>query len=180
LASIGSSYVRYFLPAFVLGLPVAAWMLVKLGKLGKPGTVAAGVVGCLLLVASCQQVFWSGPEALIGVKESLLSYRLAAADVLQKTKPEDIILVDVSQDKIIFPERRHLIVPQNGEELKPIKVLLKITNVWFFYRSEKVNADFLNEQKFKPYGLEIYDGEGLNGGGIIFKVREYKHNFSIL
>lgn len=178
LVSLGSSYVRYFLPAFVLGLPMAAWGLVRLGRSGKSGMVVAGIAGCLLFVVSCYQVFWRGPEALMGVKNNLLNYRLEATDVLKRTQASDVILVDVSQDKIIFPERRHLIVPQNGNELKPIKALLKITNVWFFYRSAEGNFDFLNEQKFKPYGLEIYDGEKIDGGGMLFKVKEFERKLS--
>jgi 4-amino-4-deoxy-L-arabinose transferase-like glycosyltransferase len=179
LVSLGSSYVRYFLPAFVLGLPMAALVLIKLWRLRAWGRLGAVIIGCLLLVISYQQVFWRGPEALMGVKNNLLSYRLATADVLKRTQASDVILVDVSQDKIIFPERRHLIVPQNGNELKPIKALLKITNVWFFYRSAEGNFYFLNEQKFKPYGLEIYDGEKIDGGGMLFKVKEFERKLSV-
>jgi hypothetical protein len=167
------------LPALVLGLPMGALVLVKLWRLRTWRKSGAVIISCLLLVVSYQQVFWRGPEALIGVKNNLLNYRLAAADVLKMTQANDVILVDVSQDKIIFPERRHLIVPQNGNELKPIKALLKITNVWFFYRSAEGNFDFLNEQKFKPYGLEIYDGEKIDGGGMLFKVKEFERKLSV-
>ncbi|MDD5289712.1 MAG: glycosyltransferase family 39 protein [Patescibacteria group bacterium] len=185
--SIGSSYVRYFLPAFVLGLPLVAWGIVELSnKINKFDKINKKIVFCLLLIVICllpcfsyRQVFWSGPEALMGVKNSLLSYREQAADVLKITKENDIILVDVSQDKIIFPERKHIIVPQGGGELKPVKALLEITNVWFFYRSAEANPDFLNEKKFKPYGLEIYDGKELNGGGMIFKVKEFERKLGV-
>jgi len=179
LVSIGSSYVRYFLPSFIFGLPLAAWVLVKLERSGWLGKTALLVVCCWLLVASWHQVFRGGPEGLIGVKNNLLIYRQQAAEVLKLTKENDIILVDISQDKIIFPERRHIIVPQGGEELKAVPLLLKMTEIYFFYRAADVNVDFLNEKKFKPYGLEIYEGQKLNGGGILFRVREFERKLSV-
>ncbi|MFH1456829.1 MAG: hypothetical protein ABIF17_01800, partial [Patescibacteria group bacterium] len=171
LVSIGSSYVRYFLPVYVLALPLVAFLLTKLWNLQKNYSKFFMIILMLgIFGISVNIVYFNNSESLIQIKNNLSQYRVQAKDVINKTHQDDIILTDVSNDKIIFPERIHLIVPQNGEELRPVKLLLNITNVWFFYRSKDINIEYFNKTKFNPYGLEIIDPQEIHGGGVLFKV----------
>ncbi len=172
--SIGSSYIRYFLPLFILALPFVALMLIKISEIIKIKNKKVVLVGLILflIVLAANLVYFSGEENLIAIKNNLLIYRLQAQDVVNKTQPSDIILMDVSNDKVVFPERQHVVVPQGGNELFMVSRLLKVTGVYFFYRSSEVDPTYLNQTKFNPYNLEIYDGQEIKGGGILFKVQQ--------
>ncbi|MFH1610751.1 MAG: glycosyltransferase family 39 protein [Patescibacteria group bacterium] len=172
LVSVGSSYVRYFLPIYIFALPFVGFLFVKLWELKKKIWNRALVVVLMLsiLCISLNMIYSKKPESLVQIKNNLLQYRIQAKDILSKTHPDDIILTDVSNDKVVFPERKHLIIPQNGDELKSVKVLIEFTDVWFFYRSKDINVEYFNENKFNPYGLQIVDSQEINAGGILFKV----------
>jgi ABC-type multidrug transport system fused ATPase/permease subunit len=172
LVSVGSSYVRYFLPIYIFALPFVGFLLIKLWEVRKKVWNKALVVVLMLCILgfSCNMIYSEKPESLVQIKNNLLQHRIQAKDIVSKTHPDDIILTDVSNDKVVFPERKHLIVPQNGDELKPVKTLLEFTDVWFFYRSKDINVEYFNENKFNPYGLQIIDPQEINGGGVLFKV----------
>lgn len=172
LVSIGSSYVRYFLPIYIFALPFIGFLLVKLWEVSKKiwnKTLVVVLMFCILGL-SCNMIYSKKPESLVQIKNNLLQYRIQVKDIMSKTHEDDIILTDVSNDKVIFPERKHLIVPQNGDELKPVKLLLEFTDVWFFYRSKDINVEYFNENKFDPYGLQIIKPQEVDGSGILFKV----------
>ncbi len=172
--SIGSSYIRYFLPLFIFALPFIALLLIKISeviKIKNKKIILIGLIFVLTAVA-IDLVYFKGEENLIAIKDNLLRYRLQAQDVIAKTQPNDIILMDVSNDKVVFPERQHVVVPQGGAELLAMSQFLKITNVYFLYRPAEINLEYLNQTKFYPYNLEIYDKQEVRGGGILFKVRQ--------
>ncbi|HOY55853.1 MAG TPA: glycosyltransferase family 39 protein [bacterium] len=172
--SIGSSYIRYFLPLFIFALPFIALLLIKISeviKIKNKKIILIGLIFVLTAVA-IDLVYFKGEENLIAIKDNLLRYRLQAQDVIAKTQPNDIILMDVSNDKVVFPERQHVVVPQGGAELLAMSQFLKITNVYFLYRPAEINLEYLNQTKFYPYNLEIYDKQEVRGGGILFNVRQ--------
>ncbi len=172
LISVGSSYVRYFLPIYIFALPFVGFLIVKLWEIRKKvwNKALVGVLILCILGLSFNMMYSKKPESLVQIKNNLLQHRIQAKDILTKTHPDDIILTDVSNDKVVFPERKHLIIPQGGDELKSVKVLLEFTGVWFFYRSKDIKVEYFNENKFNIYGLQIVDPQEVNGGGILFKV----------
>jgi len=173
LVSMGSSYVRYFLPIYIFAMLFIGLLLIKIWELNykfKLNKIFVIFVFCFLFFVSCFVVYFKNSESLVQINKNLLKYRTQAQDILNKTGPDDIILTDISNDKVIFPERSHLIVPQNGDELKPVKLLLELTDVWFFYRDKNVNIEYLNKNKFNLYNLKIIDPQEIQGGAVLFKV----------
>ncbi len=168
--SLGSSYVRYFLPVFIFNLPLIAFLLVKLWQQKIIGKILWLTVICWLLIVGFGQVFWRGPEALASIKDQVIKYNIQARDLLKKTAAADIILLDASADKIFFPERQRLIVPQNGVEWPEIKRILPYQKVYYFHADEKISSAELNQNKFWPQGMEIFDGVDIAGGGMLFKI----------
>jgi hypothetical protein len=178
VTSLGSSYIRYFLPAYIFGVLFSAILLVSvttfLKRKGKvwSARLGLGLVLTLISLSSLVHVYLAGPESLVAVRNNLLEYRKQASQVIDLTEENNIFLVDVSNDKILFPERKRVIVPQGGQELELVKKVLPFETVWFFYRSSDVATDYLNEIKFAPHGLEIYDKMKIDGGAVLFRVRE--------
>lgn len=179
LISLGSSYVRYFLPLFVFNIPLIAFLLVKLSQYlkRKNRIIFTGywllVTGCFLIF-SAYQVLFQGPESLTAIKRQLIKYQTQAQDLFQYIGKGDIILTDIGTDKILFPERKHLIVPQGGVEWPEIQKIIFYKNVYYFHHSEKVSRGYLNKVKFNPHNLELEDGVLINGGGKLYKIKYQK------
>ncbi len=177
LISIGSSYVRYFLPLYVFSLPFIAYLLVKVWQWQKMTKILKiflfiPIIYYLSLVT--YYTIFSGPESLPAVKNNLIAYNVQAQSILEIVPEDALILLDESADKIVFPELKHIIVPQNGVEYAPLRKALRLSqekNVYYFHNKATDSLDFLNQTKFNPENLEIYEGQNIEGGGVIYKIK---------
>ena len=97
--TIGRSYVRYWLPAFLLVLPFAA---VAIRRLGRYASVAALVAMTFL---SVRLVYWSAPESIVPVARRIVRYH-EVRDMVEKNTPPDAVVITSRTDKMVFPERR--------------------------------------------------------------------------
>ena len=169
LISIGSSYVRYFIPLFIFNIPLIAFLFYKLWSKKIFYKISLLVVACLLLIFS-YNLTYSGSESLSSIKNQINKYNIQSQNILTKINSEDIILMDTSTDKIIFPEHKKLIVPQNGVEWPEIKNILNHKKVFYFHHRSDVSQDFLNSNKFFPQDLKISNPQEINGGGVLYKI----------
>ncbi|HPI67189.1 MAG TPA: hypothetical protein PKZ16_01420 [bacterium] len=169
LISLGSSYVRYFLPLFIFNLPFVAWLLFFVKAKIKNKYLSFSFIFLVIICLffwSLNLVWFKGPESLSPLKKQLLISQTLAVEVVKNTKPHDLILVSASADKIIFPEHQRLIVPQNGVEWPEIRRLLAVTsnsNVYYF-TPENSDVMELNEQIFKPQNLNLINPVYLSQG----------------
>jgi len=177
LISIGSSYVRYFLPIFVFGLPFIALCLVKIWQNQKMKLIFKIILFVIFFhytLYIIHNTIFSGPESLPSVKNNLVKYNIQAESILKIVNKDDIILLDSSADKIVFPELKHIIVPQGGIEYLEIRKILNLAlaqKVYYFHNNASVSADWLNENKFNTEELEVYDGENIKREGAIYKLK---------
>jgi hypothetical protein len=148
LISLGSSYVRYFLPVFVLGIPAIVWLFLKMKK------VYRIILFCLLIICSIFMVFYKNEESLNAINNQLLNNQKQVKEILEVINKDDIILMDIGTDKIIMPEHTRLIVHQNDIEWKEIKKILDYQKVYYFHHKE-ADLEVLNKEKFNPHGLKI-------------------------
>jgi len=99
--TIGSSYLRYFLPASVLLIPLAAEGVYRM-------SLARRYVAPLILVAfvalGAWTVYFRSPESLVPMFADLQHYATVKAAVLKET-PEHSIIVTERSDKVFFPDR---------------------------------------------------------------------------
>ncbi len=113
--TIGSSYLRYWLPVAVFSTVPVAWLLVtfggRLAEKWRNAAMAAAVV--LIGTASGYMVFFSHGEGLLSVRDSIKTNVNIAEDVISITPQKAIIVTDFD-DKYLFPER-HVIVPLRSE-----------------------------------------------------------------
>jgi hypothetical protein len=104
--TVGNSFVRYWLPVYLLWLPVAVQGLVSLiSRLPNHRQLARAVALTLLVGIGLQQAFFSYPEGLAHVIQRLAVYRSVRQQVILLTPPEAVILSDQS-DKLFWPARR--------------------------------------------------------------------------
>ncbi|OGL66345.1 hypothetical protein A2856_01450 [Candidatus Uhrbacteria bacterium RIFCSPHIGHO2_01_FULL_63_20] len=156
--SIANSYVRYWLPAFVLATPYAATALVWITERavtrdGKRMIASALAIGCLAL--SAHATFLASPDGLLRVADTLRRDVAVKVQLLLLTEPDAVVITDRG-DKLLFPDRR-VRVPLRDEatfELMP-RLVLRAPLYYYGITFPSADIDYLNQVKLKPHGLRI-------------------------
>lgn len=106
--TIGTSYVRYFLPAYVAALPFAAFALARLSaRLRRPEAVPALALLCCAAFGVHAAVF-SGDESLRAVRATLEGNAAKKAALLERIEPYAVVMTE-RFDKLLVPERLRII-----------------------------------------------------------------------
>lgn len=143
--TIGTSYVRYWLPMYGLGLPFAAYVLLRLSrhlftKIQSTRTRRmhtlfpasfVGVVSLLMLSLSFSTTVRDPVGGLAVIHEHALKYRRLADSVQENTPPESVILSG-SADKIFFPERRVIVSVRGDDERERLGRVLERVPVYLY------------------------------------------------
>jgi hypothetical protein len=103
--TVGSSYLRYFLPASIMLVPLAAEGVSRMSAARR--YVAPLVIG-IFIVLSAWTVYYRSPESLVPMLATLRNYETIKTAVLKEVKPESIIITE-RDDKVFFPDRRVVI-----------------------------------------------------------------------
>jgi len=159
---LGLSYVRYFLPLYVVSLPFAASALFHIADFfkGRLKTSAVVLFSLWLFFYSANLVLYSKPDSIITVKERIASYKVTADEVNNLTETDSVI-VTVRKDKVFFPERKviHTFLPLSANtDLKNIlPALVSESPVYYFALSEEKEnlSDRLQLTKIKDIDSEI-------------------------
>jgi len=106
LNSISISYVRYFMPLYILILPLAAYAIKFLSK----DKIFYAAFILLAFIFGFKVAFYSPNDGLIATRDNLLSYQNQYQQVENLVESNAIIITDRS-DKIFFSKYR-VIVPQ--------------------------------------------------------------------
>jgi len=152
---LGLSYVRYFLPIFILALPLAVFLFGEIVKKYKPTMqkVIIGLIVVLYLGVSINQVYYSGLDNLKAVKSYILSYHFIAAEVLVQTEDTAIIMTDRA-DKIFFPQRR--VIPKwDWTKLDNLKKIITDYPIYYLGYDSQAKVDELNKNFLITQSLEL-------------------------
>ncbi len=155
--TIGTSYVRYWLPLYLFSLPFLSWLLINfLKKFKTVFTITAILVLAMLAFNSYKIVMLDPEEGLFQVSRNLNSYKKIAKAVINQTESRSIIIAD-TMDKVFFPERRVIFRLNTSSDYDRIQELIKAGwPVYYFYftRSPEELARF-NERYFLSHGLKV-------------------------
>jgi len=167
--TIGNSYTRYWLPIYLMLLPLVAMAIVRVTRalllIGAKTParfrkiLAAGLQAYLVIILAffgISFVLFGSEEGLAYLYYNNLAERKNAEIVFALTEPQGIIITQY-YDKFFFPERRIIMgkLP-NDEILTAVQKLVKYYPVYYynFYLNDK-DVQYLNERKFLAYGLEM-------------------------
>jgi hypothetical protein len=103
--TIGSSYLRYFLPASIMLVPLAAEGVARMSAARR--WVAPLAIG-IFIVLSAWTVYYRSPESLVPMLATLRHYETVKTAVLKEVKPAGIIITE-RDDKVFFPDRRVIV-----------------------------------------------------------------------
>jgi len=133
--TIANSYVRYWLPVFVLALPfVASSIYWLVGFIKKPlwKYVAFVILVGGVVMLNIRVVFFSGPDALVSVNHVLQSSRIIRADVFARI-PQDGLIITERSDKLFFPERSVLLNLRSPQTQSLLPTLFERNTSLFYY-----------------------------------------------
>jgi hypothetical protein len=167
--TIGNSYTRYWLPIYLMLLPLVAYAIVSLTRalcsvsekmsqsmknIVSSGLQAAAVLGIAYL--GIMFVLFGSEEGLVYLYHTSIAEKKNAQIVFSLTEPDSIIITQY-YDKFFFPERRIIMGRLPNEEIfAATQKLVKYYPVYyynFFLNEQDIN--YLNERKLAPYNLEI-------------------------
>lgn len=166
--TIGTSYVRYFLPIYIFAIPYVAFFITRFGNNFSPSRRRAFLVltTVVLLAFSVNLTILDPQEGIIAQRANLGIYDRTAGKVLAVTEGRGVVLT-FKGDKYLWPAQAVVVPGGDQNYLTAVKGLL----------SEGVDVYFLNpalteagEQEFQlnwsaydfDLGQLIFSDEGLS------------------
>ena len=152
----GSSYVRYFLPLYLVLVPAVAEGIVAFIRYAKKRTILGRMVACSIVVCfavfGAWTVYFRAPESLAPMLKTLSHYADVKQQVLEIVKPTDVIITERS-DKVFFPDRRVLL---NLRDSETMKVLPKLNVGLYYYGIAVSEEEYAKlEAELGKYGLQM-------------------------
>lgn len=108
LNKISVSYLRYWLPIFIFGLPFISIFFIKIISWLKPKKLKIGFSFLLIfsyLYLIFNILFIAGNDNLVATKKSYIQYREINQKVLELTE-DNAVIISQKADKLFFPERK--------------------------------------------------------------------------
>lgn len=157
LITIGNSYVRYWLPMYILASPFLGAICVWIGRHMKTTFTRRGtyaLLSFLLIGLSIHPVFFD-TDGLATVRQNLLTFDATRDRVLALTEPGAVIVVDRA-DKFLWPERR-VVQPLRSETTYQAMPALVSAGPLYYFGITFPLSDlvYLNDLKLKELGLSI-------------------------
>ncbi len=138
LNKIGISYVRYFLPIYILALPFVAifyFNLINYFRNRKFKILLSLLLIVSFLYFTINIVYLSGHDNLIKSKQNIKDYNKINQEIINLTKANAIIISQRS-DKIFFPERNVIGRFQLEEDISYLINLLNAKIPLYYYAYE--------------------------------------------
>jgi hypothetical protein len=156
--TIANSYVRYWLPIYVLMTPFAAFAMEWITSRART-EVAKQLFTAVLMVAcfglSVRAVFYQVDDGIVAVAATLDRSQDIKERVLAQTESDAVIIVDRA-DKVFFPERRVLYPLRDAStyELMP-RLERRVPLYYYGVTFPDIDMNYLNTSKLKDLGLRI-------------------------
>lgn len=157
--TLGTSYVRYWLPIFVFGLPFSVVALMHVRHLWLRHVLIGGIV-----LLSAGSVFWWSDESLFSLRTTAARATAITRAVLDRT-PSSAVIVTERSDKLFFPDRR-VIFNDPLDTVKMDRVIAKLQErvpVYYFTELQQHDIDFMNENRLLRYGVAWKEREEVGG-----------------
>jgi hypothetical protein len=156
--TIGASYLRYWLPIFVVSTLPVAWLLGKIAALVRNRIVAGLAVVAFIFVVgavSAVQIFSGDGESLLSIRANLERYAVERDAVLAATEQDAVIVVDRS-DKVLYPHRS-VVTPLRSDRTYAALPALAAARPTYYLGITLPETDlaWLNTEKLPPLGLSI-------------------------
>lgn len=144
--TIGNSYIRYWLPSFIMSLPLISVLIISLSKI-KYTILKIFLVSFVFFAVvffNAEITFWKGEESLVQALSNLVEYQVKADKVLSLT-PADALIITNRSDKLFFPLRKVAYYINNDFTLiNHLPRLLEKMPIYWFTMMPQKDIDYLN------------------------------------
>ena len=160
--TIGTSYLRYWLPVVVASVVPVAWWFATLWEkrnfLYRLATVGAVT---LFFGISSWVVLTADGEGLLVVRDNLRRYDADVREILANT-PSQAVVITERDDKLLFPDRSVVLDLRSDETYAAIPLLLAERPVYYYGITFPANDwEYLRMIKLAPLGVTIAPVETL-------------------
>ncbi len=167
--TMANSYVRYWLPMYLMSVPMIAAGIVWVVRFGRTA-VARGFLTAALCVAvigmNVSAVFIQGQDGLLIMRAQLERSSEIQSSVLGHTEADAVVIVDRA-DKLFFPHRRVMYPLRDDATYAAMPIVLESAPLYYYgITFPQEDIDYLNESRLGGMGLgielvETYDEESL-------------------
>ncbi|MCX6785511.1 MAG: glycosyltransferase family 39 protein [Candidatus Komeilibacteria bacterium] len=155
--TIGTSYIRYWLPLYLFSLPFLAYLLINAFKRFKlAGPVFIVYLWLLCGFTSYQLVMLNDQEGILAVQKNINEYQIIATEVINRTPAKAVIIAD-RLDKVFFPDRSVIFRLNVAADYVRINELIAggYPVYWFNFTRTADDLAYFNKQSFEPYRLKL-------------------------
>lgn len=163
LNTLGLSYVRYWLPLYLMSLPFVAialsWLINFLPRRWENIGLIILLLG--LFYYSANLVLFANRDSIVPVRDRIAEYKKSAWEIIDSTE-SDSVIVTVRKDKLFFPERKVIhtfdALFLNEELLLMLPQLVEQAPVYYYALGAEPKTDISPELKLtlvKKVGQEI-------------------------
>jgi len=163
VVSIGTSYIRYWLPISVVMTGLAGYFLVE-GVPSKRGSIyiwlTRSFIVVLVVVFSFNLVYFEGGDSVVSVARNLDRNIEIRDELLDLVDVDDIVIVDRA-DKILFPYRNVIMELRNESTYGLIPVAVDVLGergdelFYFGISLPEEDLRFLRETRLDGFGIDI-------------------------
>ncbi len=133
--SVSSPFTRYFLPVYIMMMPLAAAYLSSFQRRTTLNRLWVAVAAVVFIVLGMRAVFWQ-PQGLLPLSDAYRTLTHVREAVLSAT-PANAVVLTLSPDQIIFPSREIMMVSGEEKDVVALKALRKARiPVWFLNDSD--------------------------------------------
>lgn len=172
--SIGTSFVRYFLPVYIGALPLIAFLLEQIMKLVSRRWLRAGALAvcfCVWIGLNGWTVLARGDESLFALHGTLTQYRERSLTYARSIPRSDIVLTYPQADKILFPDHPRMITalayPEDYEALAQLAAQVRVRYLTF---APPETVSLVSKRDFEPHGMQITNGRRLDNWDSLYDV----------
>lgn len=156
--TIGSSYLRYWLPLFMLSVVPVAWAAKDIVERHLPTAKIKPFLAIAFVVyagLAAWSVYAAPQEGLLPLRVTLIAQDAVAKAVVAKTEDKAVIVVDRA-DKFLWPERRVMQPLRDEGTYAALGKVAESTPAYYFgITLPEGDLRWLNETKLPPLGLGI-------------------------
>lgn len=170
--TVGTSYIRYWLPIYVFSIPFVAYFFHKILsfiKVKKYIHIVVGVLAFAYVFLSFDLVWMRTEESLNFVQERVGEYYIKR-DMVFDIVPDDAIIITERSDKIFFPKMKIISEPKKDIVLANIKKMLQDNLPIYYYTFLSDKDVYEYERRLDLYGIILKNKTKILGNEYLYKV----------
>ncbi|MFH1029782.1 MAG: hypothetical protein V1770_00805 [bacterium] len=175
LITIGTSYTRYWLPIYIMGLPFIGFIFSKISDMLKyrlPKFFFLFISSLVLISYSALLVYNAPYEGIKTQINGVAEYNYKKEKVLELTE-KNAVIIGSYYDKIFFPYRHTITSKMYDDESVKNNLLILFSRAPLYYYSfglEKDDIDFINRAHLSDYGVKLFDGKNIFNDEWLWKI----------